>query len=58
VNGYSPVARAEVEKVIRILVPADVSPQIGVDSANDDLVAIVIEKRPSAAAAAVRSHGS
>src|SRR2546423_753798 len=35
---------AEVEEVIRIVLPADAAPQVGIDGANDELVAEMIEK--------------
>src|SRR5262249_12675778 len=38
------LAHAEVHEVVRIVFPADITPQVRIDSANDNLVTIVIEK--------------
>src|SRR5437764_14960023 len=38
------LTNAEVEEVIAIVLPADAAPQVGIDGADDDLVAEVIEE--------------
>src|SRR5262249_28058098 len=39
------LSHAEVDEVIRIVLPADVAPQIGIDGPHDDLVPIALVER-------------